>query len=418
MKLVKLLVIGVLGFIILGAMYPYDAYDKTGIKRLKYLEQVKTGALKSKSIKPGALLPLSAIKLNLTSCDMERDGAMPPVHSALQQEISKLFKGKDKNYALTVLNMSDLGDIQYAEHRSSAQFQPGSVGKLVVLAAFFDGLKDVYPNQFNKRIALLKRKQITAGNWALHDHHTVPVYNMETKALKKRKVVSKDVFSLYEWLDHMVSVSNNGAASVVWREALLMHVFKGDYPDLSFEDAEAFFKSKTKSELSEMAITMVNAPLRDLGITEEEFRLGKFFTSGAGAYIPGRGGSIGTPIGLMKYVMALEEGKIVDKNTSLEMKRLLYLTDRRIRYAASKTLDSAAVYFKSGSFYKCDRQKNPGCGDYEGNVYNYMNSVIIVEHPNGMKYAVCLMTNVLGKNSAYDHLMLASKIDGIVKASI
>ncbi len=96
------------------------------------------------------------------------------------------------------------------------------------------------------------------------------------------------------------------------------------------------------------------------------------------------------------------------------MKRLLYSTDRRIRYARSPRLDSAAVYFKSGSYYKCDRNKNPNCGDYAGNVFNYMNSVIIVEHLNGTKYIVCLMSNVLNKNSAGAHLYLASKIDDII----
>lgn len=44
-----------------------------------------------------------------------------------------------------------------------------------------------------------------------------------------------------------------------------------------------------------------------------------------------------------------------------------------------------------------------------------MNSVAIVEHPSGSKYMVCLMTNVLRKNSAGDHLALASKIDKIIR---
>ena len=46
-----------------------------------------------------------------------------------------------------------------------------------------------------------------------------------------------------------------------------------------------------------------------------------------------------------------------------------------------------------------------------------MNSVIIVEQPNGKKYIVCLMTNVLGKNSAGAHMYLASSIDEVVNPS-
>jgi hypothetical protein len=415
----KLFVIAALlfgSFFIANTDYPYDGYERTGIRRLKWVEDVQSGKIKSNRLRPGAFYPLSSIELNLTDGNINRtDAGTPQTDPGLQSRVDGLFRGLNPNYSMTLLDMSPGQPLRYAEHRPSAQYQPGSVGKLVVLAAFFTGLQQVYPDSFDQRIALLKTKQITSGEWAIHDHHTVPVYDLETGKQVKRKVTNSDVFSLFEWVDHMVSVSNNGAASVVWREALLMHIFKDRYPALTFEESEAYFKSQPKSELSEFAINTVNQPLRDLGITEDEWRLGKFFTHGAGNYIPGRGGSIGTPIGLIKFVMALEEGGIVDEDSSLEMKRLLYLTDRRIRYAYSHKLDSAAVYFKSGSFYSCDREKNPNCGDYQGNVYNYMNSVAIIEHPDGTRYAVCLMSNVLNKNSANDHLALADKVDDLVR---
>ena len=47
-----------------------------------------------------------------------------------------------------------------------------------------------------------------------------------------------------------------------------------------------------------------------------------------------------------------------------------------------------------------------------------MNSVIIVEHDNGKKYIVCLMTNVLNKNSAGAHMYLASSIDKIINPDV
>ncbi|AJR03328.1 serine hydrolase [Siansivirga zeaxanthinifaciens] len=394
--------------------YPIDGYKLTGIKRLAYLERVKSGEVKSK-LPVGSLYPMDSIRLNLIDKRGHNLSGVPAVDAQLQKQIDNLFRGLNNNYSITVLDMSKGKPIRYAQHRETAQYQPGSVGKLVVLAAFFTQLKNIYPHDFEKRRDLMKHKVIKAGKWALSDHHTIPVYNMETKKLVKRIVQASDEFTLYEWVDHMVSVSNNGAASVVWREAFLMSVFKDKYPNLTTEEADEYFKNTPKSELSEQAIEMVNAPLRTLGITEDEWRLGKFFTSGAGSFIPGRGGSTGTPLGLIKYVMALEKGELIDKATSLEMKRILYMTDRRIRYAASKELDSAAVYFKSGSLYKCDKEKNPSCGKYQGNVYNYMNSVAIVEQPDGSRYAVCLMSNVLNKNSAYDHLMLATKIDAIMR---
>ncbi len=173
-------------------------------------------------------------------------------------------------------------------------------------------------------------------------------------------------------------------------------------------------KNTPKKELTNLGNDVVNLPLRSLGITFEEWRLGTFFTRGSNAYVGSKDGSSGTPIGLMKFLVQLEQGKVVDEKSSLEMKRLMYMTDRRIRYAQAPALKDAAVYFKSGSLYKCDRSKGEGCGKYMGNVQNFMNSIAIVEHPNGKKYMVALMTNVLRKNSATDHMYLAGRIDKLI----
>jgi hypothetical protein len=111
----------------------------------------------------------------------------------------------------------------------------------------------------------------------------------------------------------------------------------------------------------------------------------------------------------------MESGNIVDQESSLEIKRLMYSTDRRIRYASSASLTDAAVYFKSGSLYRCKPEEDFKCGKYMGNVDNYMNSVVVVEQPDGTIYMVTLMSNVLRKNSANDHYALASSIDKIVR---
>ena len=367
-----------------------------------------------KRLPPGALKPLSYVKLNLAD-RLDEVGSFPEPDPDLQQKVASLFRGLDRNYSLTLIDISPGKPVRYAAHRENAGYQPGSVGKILVLAAFFDQLCELYPDNFDLQRELMKSKMVKAGNWALTDHHTVPLFDPETQAYSRRTVKATDVFSLYEWLDHMVSPSNNGAASVVWREAILIHVFKERYPELSFEEAEEYFKSTPKSELSTLAMDLVNKPMRDIGIGHDEWRLGSFFTRGAGRYIPRKGGSIGTPIGLMKFMLALEKGLLVSAESSLEMKRLMYMTGRRIRYAASKSLNEAAVYFKSGSLYKCQEEEGFECGKYMGNAYNYMNSVAIVEQPDGTVYMVCLMTNVKRKNSAYDHLVLASRIDKLIR---
>lgn len=119
----------------------------------------------------------------------------------------------------------------------------------------------------------------------------------------------------------------------------------------------------------------------------------------------------------MKFMVQLEQGCVIDEVSSLEIKKLLYMTDRRIRYAYSPQLDNAAVYFKSGSLYSCDKSKSTPCGKYMGgNRYNYMNSIITVEHEDGTNYVVCLMSNILSKNSAGDHMYLASAIDKTIRS--
>ncbi|MEB8344485.1 hypothetical protein OO010_00365 [Flavobacteriaceae bacterium KMM 6898] len=396
--------------------YPIDGYALTGIKRLKRLELIKSGELKdAATLPPGALKSYSEIELNLESRSKDSVGALLVTDADFQKEISGLFRGLDKSYSLTVLDISDVDNIRYAERNETSGYQPGSVGKLAVLNGLFTELAKIYPDSWDKRTALLRDKSVKAGVWGLTDEHTIPIYNIETKKLIKRQVIASDVFSLYEWADHMMSVSNNGAASIVWREVLLMAAFGKDYPALSQEQADYYFKNTPRKELTDLGNDVVNLPLRTLGITSDEWRLGSFFTKGANTHVGDKGGSIGTPIGLMKFLVQLEQGNVVDKASSLEMKRLMYMTDRRIRYAQSPVLKEAAVYFKSGSLYKCDRTKGEACGKYMGNVSNFMNSVAIIEHPDNCRYMVVLMTNVLRKNSATDHMMLATSIDKIVR---
>ncbi|MEP2687862.1 serine hydrolase [Maribacter dokdonensis] len=396
--------------------YPIDGYERTGIKRLKRLELIKSGEIKDASALPvGAMKSYNDIQLNLLSRKNDSAMGLMQVDVDFQKEISALFRGLDKSYSLTVLDISDPENVRYAERNETAGYQPGSVGKLAVLLGLFTQLEKIYPDSFEKRTELLKNKSVKAGVWGLTDEHTIPIYNIEKNTLVKRQVIASDVFSLYEWADHMLFVSNNGAASIVWREALLMAAFGEKYPELTQEEADTYFKETPKKELTDLSNDVVNLPLRELGITSDEWRLGSFFTRGANTYVGDKGGSIGSPQGLMKFLVQLEQGKVVDEASSLEMKRLMYMTDRRIRYAQSPALKEAAVYFKSGSLYKCDRSNGEACGKYMGNVTNFMNSVIIVEHPDNCRYMVVLMTNVLRKNSASDHMYLAGNIDKIIR---
>jgi hypothetical protein len=395
--------------------YPVDGYKYSGIRRLERLQAIIRGEIKDKAPLLGQMKSINDIKLHLLGPRGDSLATLPAPDSALQKAVNALFGGLSSAYSITVLDISPGKPFRFAQRKETAGYQPGSVGKLAVLAGLFCELESIYPDSYPKRLELIKTRVVRGGNWAMSDEHTVPIYDPNTKKFLKRTVIPSDTFTVLEWADHMVSVSNNGAAAVVWREAILMRVFGKDYPTLTEAQMNEYFAKTPKSELTDLAISVVNDPLQDLGISREEWRLGTLFTRGAGSYIPGKGGSSGCPLGLMKYLVALERGKIVDPESSLEIKRLMYSTDRRIRYASSKDLANAAVYFKSGSLYKCKPEEGFQCGKYKGNVENYMNSVAIVEHGDSLVYMVALMSNVLRKNSGTDHMILASRIEKVIR---
>lgn len=402
--------ITILGGIVLSfGFYPIDGYKRSQITRLLDIQHTLAKGEKYTRIPAGAFASIEDIELNLLPIATRNIDSILTEDPTFAKAIQRITPGG--NYSLAVLDMTDPENLKYASHRENVGYQPGSVGKIAVLNAVFYQLQKIYPDDFEARIALLCNKIVDARYWGTSDHHTVPIYNPKTEKLVKRQVVASDTFTLFEWLDHMVSVSNNGAASVMYREAMLMAAFGKEYPRLSLEEAEQYFVETERDSLTNLANDVVNEPLRELGITEDDWRLGGMFTNPAGKYVGRKGGSIGSPRGLMKYMVQLEQGKVIDTASSLEIKRLLYITDRRIRYARAPQLDSARVYFKSGSFYSCDKALPGSCGEYAGNKFNYMNSVITVEHPGGKKYIVCLMTNVLSKNSAGAHMYLASSID-------
>ncbi len=389
--------------------YPIDGFAKTGIARLVRLTKMDSTAL-VRTLPYGGRHSLEYVRLNLMDDPLLE---LPEVDPDLQQEIEKIFPNLHPSYSVAVFDMTEGRPHRYAERNPTAGYQPGSVGKLAVITAFFCELQNLYPDDYEKRWELMRTKVVKAGPFGVYDHHTIPLYDTASERYARKRVDPSDEFNLYQWVDHMLSVSNNGAASIVWREALLMRVFGEKYPDLTYDEMMAYFKETPRDTLRNLGEDIVNGPLRDMGIDGDAWRLGTMFTRGASGIVPPKGGSTGTVRGLMTWLTALESGRVVDAPSSLEIKRLMYMTDRRIRYAHAPVLDSAAVYFKSGSLYGC--KPGTSCGKYMGNRMNYMNSVAIVEQPDGTRYMVALMSNVLGRNSAYDHQVLATRIDKVVR---
>ena len=191
-----------------------------------------------------------------------------------------------------------------------------------------------------------------------------------------------------------------------------MRAFGSAYPPTK-DAEEAFFRDTPKTELQRIALSVVNDPLRAAGIDRAGWQLGSFFTGTGQQIVPGAR-SWATPRGMLLFLLRLEQARMADEWSSLEIKRLMYMTARRIRYASSPAIAKSAVYFKSGSLFACKKEEGFRCGKYMGNAMNYMNSVAIVETSDGRVYLVALMSNVLRKNSAVDHQSLATEIERLL----
>jgi hypothetical protein len=398
-----------------GFSYPLDAYPETGIRRLEAARLAVFGKMKGRRQPPGALLPAALVDLRL----MDRpDLKLPEPDPELTDRIRQLLGDKADRYGISVLDLSDPDQPRYAQHRADFRQNVGSVGKIAVAVALFQALADIYPDDIAARKRLLRETIITADKFIQWDHHEVRIFNPATGARSFRPLQIGDRGSLWEYLDWTLSISSNAAASMVMKNAMLLRHFKTDYP-VSDDEANRFFKEASRKQLRELYEQTFLLPFTRNGLDLQFFRQGSFFTRYGKQQVPTGYNSYGTARELMRLLLLMEQGKLVDVFSSREIKRLLYMTERRIRYASAPALFDSAVYFKSGSLYSCKEEPGFKCKKYHGNVKNYMNSAAIVEAPAGVNrlyYLVTLISNVLYKNSAVDHQTLATYIHRLVEA--
>jgi hypothetical protein len=392
--------------------YPLDGYPETGIRRLEGLRLANQGVVKDVKQPPGALLPLKDVDLRLVGQTFD----LPAPDPEFTRQVSAILTGSMDDYGLAVLDLTDPSKPRYAEHRGDYKQNVGSVGKLVVVLSLFQALADTYPNDVEARKRILKNAVVTADGFSQSDHHTVRLFDPKTKTLTRRAVQIGDKATLYEWLDWMLSPSSNSAAGMVMREAMLIRQYGTAYPP-SEAEIKRFFDTTPKSELTALFEKTFYEPVTRNGLDLAMLRQASFFTATGKQKVPGPGDSYGTARELMRYLLRMEQGRIVDEWSSREIKRLIYVTEHRIRYASSPALADAAVYFKSGSLFECAKEAGFTCKPYAGNVKNYMNSTAIIESPaNGRQlyYMSTLVTNILRKNSAAEHQALATRLQQLV----
>ncbi|MGD8989978.1 MAG: serine hydrolase [Desulfobacterales bacterium] len=390
------------------AAYPLDGYGYTGIARVEAYRLAMEGKVRAPKQPPGALLSINQVDIRL---DARPDFEIPPPDTEFAARVKNLLGAEADRYAVAVLDLSNFEQPRYAEHRGTARANPGSVGKILIALGVFQALADVYPDNIDTRLDILRNTVITADEFIQSDHHVVPVWQPGDARVRYPKIQVGDQASFFTYLDWMLSASSNAAASMVLKHLMLLVHFGPAYP-VKEAEARQFFKDTSKKELAALLSRALQDPVTRNGLDLEQLRQGSFFTWKGKRLVPGTT-SYATPQELLRWLIKLEQGKLVDAFSSREIKRLLYMTQRRIRYASAPALAASAVYFKSGSLYKCQPEPNFKCKKYHGNVTNMLNSVAIIEAPADQRqlyYMVVVMSNVLRKNSAVVHQTLATRI--------
>jgi hypothetical protein len=393
--------------------YPLEGYDETHIGRLAWQQKVESGEIKGQQkLPPGSLLPLAQVQLQLAD---QPGFELPSPNAEFSREVAGLLGGLSSAYALAVLDITDPKAPVYAEVNAEVRRNPGSVGKLVVAMGLFQTLADLYPDDLDKRRAVLRDTVITADEYCLTDSHTVKFYDPETGHYERHPLAVGNQATIYEYLDWMISASSNSAASMLMKHNMLLKQYGESYP-VDGPEIKRFFKETSTADLNLLLARSIEEPVTRNGFNLEELRQGSFFTRGGDSKVPGTS-SHANARELMRYLLRLEQGRVVDAFSSLEIKRLMYQSERRIRYASSPALDNAAVYFKSGSLFRCVPEPGFVCKKYAGNALNIMNSAAIVETTGErpLRYLVALMSDVRKKNSASDHQSIATRLHRLIE---
>jgi len=385
--------------------YPIYEAESRAIPRLEPYQHT--------TLPRGARLPLSRVDLRLTR---HKELDLPLPDPELSREIKALLGQDAQDFSFAVLDLSDPARPRYAEHRGQAVSTAGSTGKTLVALALFQALADAWPDDLAARERVLRETLVTADEVIVHDSHAVPM--IENNELTFRPIRLGDTANLWTWLDWMLSASSNAAASMVLKQAMLLERFGRDYP-VSLEKAQAAFQAAESVRQAWLRAALL-APVARNGLDPDSFSQGRFFTLGGRELAP-EFSSPATVRGMCRFMLRMEQGLLVDEFSSRELKRLLYLTEARRRYASSPALWGSAVYYKSGSLYACEPEPGHDCGQFRGNRLNLLACMAGVEAPAAKPrafYLAAVVSNVLRRNSSELHKELATGIHRIILDSI
>lgn len=387
------------------AAYPVDDSERTGIARLEgYHWSLSTPT--GKEIVPfGARLGTAAI----TPLFKGETFDLPPSDPRFESQVRNIIQRHGANISISVLDLSDRDRPVYAGINDRHSYIPGSTGKVLVALALLSKLQVLYPNNPELRERVLHDTMITAGPIINEDSHVVPFWNRDAGKLYFRPIIESDEANLWTFLDWMISASSNGAGSAIINQLVLLDHFGRNYPPAPSQ-AATFLRNTSSGAKAQTVTRMMRESIIRAGFNPAELIQTSVFTKEGRKQIPSRGSSATTRsfIGLL---LKMEQGRLIDEFTSAELKRLMYSTQKRIRYADAPELEDAVVLFKAGSLYKCGGP----CEQYEGTNLNLLSGVVGVEDGDH-HYLVVISSNVLRKNSSNMHRAIAGEIHKLIKS--
>ena len=280
--------------------YPLDGYEDTGIRRVEGARMANEGLVSGRAQPPGATLTTEQVDLRL----LDKKITLPPADPEFSASIKSMLGENADKYGIAILDLSDQDKPRYAEYRGDYRQNVGSVGKLLAALGLFQALADAWPDDRDRRTAILRDTVITADNFSNSDHHKIRVFNVEKKEMIRRTLTDGEQGSLWEYLDWMLSVSSNSAAAVLMRDAMLLKHFGKEYP-VSEEQIKAFFADTPRTELTALFQQTFWEPVTRNGLSLEQLRQGSFFTRQGKANVAGGGNSYATARSLMPSLALL-----------------------------------------------------------------------------------------------------------------
>ena len=146
--------------------YPLDGYGYTGITRLEGYRLAMEGKVRAPKQPPGALLSIDQVDLRLQA---QTDIEIPAAEAEFTAQVQNLLGDEADRYAVAVLDLTNLENPRYAEHRGDHKQNVGSVGKIVSVLGFFQALADAWPDDVEQRRRIL-RETVVVGDYQGYLH--------------------------------------------------------------------------------------------------------------------------------------------------------------------------------------------------------------------------------------------------------